>query len=54
LYDIAKNEVVWSGTVRTADPDNVQTGIKTYVTAVMHALNEKNLLAEPRQGAAPM
>ena len=54
LYDIAKNEVVWSGTVRTADPDNVQTGIKTYVTAVMHALNEKHLLAERRQGAAHM
>jgi hypothetical protein len=54
LYDIAKNEIVWSGTIRTADPDNVQTGIKNYVTAVMHALNKKNLLAKPREGSAPM
>ena len=54
LYDIAKNEVVWSGTIRTADPDNVQTAIKSYVTTVMHALNGKNLLAKPAQGSAPM
>src|SRR5262245_18233379 len=31
LYDGAKNELVWSGTTRTAEPENVQTAIKSYV-----------------------
>ncbi|MGE5853480.1 MAG: hypothetical protein ACM35E_10135 [Deltaproteobacteria bacterium] len=54
LYDIAKNEVVWSGTIRTTDSDNVQTAIKRYVTTVIRALDEKNLLAKPLKGLAPM
>lgn len=55
LYDIAKNEVVWSSTIRSTDPDdNVQKAIKSYVTTVIRALNEKNLLAKPTQGSAPM
>lgn len=54
LYDIAKNEVVWSGTIRTTDSDNVQTAIKSYVTTVIRALDEKNLLAKPLKGLAPM
>jgi hypothetical protein len=44
LYDLPKNEVVWTGTVKTAEPENVRTGIKNYVEAVVKALQEKNLL----------
>jgi hypothetical protein len=51
LYDVAKNEVVWSGTIRTTDADNIQTAIKSYVSAIMVALNQKNLLANSKQGS---
>lgn len=44
LYDLAKNEVVWTGTLRTTMPDNVDTAIKNYVRDIVKALNEKNLL----------
>jgi hypothetical protein len=44
LYDVAKNELVWTGTNRTAEPENVQTAIKSYVEAVMKALDAQNLL----------
>jgi hypothetical protein len=44
LYDGAKNELVWSGTTRTAEPENVQTAIKSYVEAVIKALDGQNLL----------
>src|SRR5689334_15747173 len=54
LYDIAKNEVVWSGTIRSTDSDNVQAAIKSYVTSVIRTLDEKNLLAKPLKGSAPM
>ena len=29
LYDVAKNELVWTGTVKTKEPNNVQTAIKS-------------------------
>lgn len=45
LYDIAKNEVVWSGTIKMTEADDIKAAIKTYVGAVIRALNEKNLLA---------
>ena len=45
LHDIGMNEVVWSGTVRTSEPENMNKAIKSYVEAVIKALNEKNLLA---------
>jgi len=54
LYDIAKNAVVWSGTIRSTDSDNIQTAIKSYVTSVIRTLDEKNLLAKPLKGSAPM
>jgi len=54
LYDIAKNEVVWSGTLRTIEPDNVQSAIKSYVSAITRALIEKNLLANSNPGAGGM
>jgi hypothetical protein len=44
LYDVAKNEVVWTGTVRTYDPKNVDGAIKDYVETVLKALQERNLL----------
>jgi hypothetical protein len=44
LYDAAKNEVVWTGTVRTYDPKNVGGAIKDYVETVLKALQERNLL----------
>ena len=44
LNDLRKNEVVWTGTLRTAAPENVDTAIKTYVQNVIKALKEKNLL----------
>jgi hypothetical protein len=44
LYDLKKNETVWTGTVRTTEPDNVNTAIKSYVGTVIKALNDKNLL----------
>jgi hypothetical protein len=46
LYDLTKNEVVWTGTIKTTEPDDVKTAIKNYVEAVMKALQEKNLLPE--------
>ncbi|HET8917811.1 MAG TPA: hypothetical protein VFN58_07190 [Candidatus Binatia bacterium] len=48
LYDGAKNELVWSGTTRTAEPENVQTAIKSYVEAVIKALDAQNLLPGPQ------
>ena len=44
LYDVAKNELVWSATIKTTEPDNVQTAIKSYVEAVIKALDAQNLL----------
>jgi hypothetical protein len=44
LYDVAQNEVVWTGTIKTTEPENVQTAIKSYVEAVMKALDAQNLL----------
>jgi hypothetical protein len=44
LYDVAKNEVVWTATIRTTENDDVKTAIKAYVAAVIHALDEKDLL----------
>jgi hypothetical protein len=44
LFDVAKNELVWSGTIKTTEPENVQTAIKSYVEAVMKALDAQDLL----------
>jgi hypothetical protein len=44
LYDVGKNELVWTGTIKTTEPENVQTAIKSYVEAVMKALDAQNLL----------
>ena len=44
LNDLRKNEVVWTGTLKTTAPENVDTAIKTYVQNVIKALKERNLL----------
>ena len=44
LSDLIKNQVVWSGTLKTTAPDNVDSAIKTYVGNVVGALKDKNLL----------
>jgi len=44
LYDVGKNEVVWTGTARTTRPGDIDAAIKNYVEAVVKALGEKNLL----------
>ena len=48
LYDVAKNEVVWTGTIKSVEPENVQTAIKSYVEAIMKALQDKNLISSSR------
>lgn len=49
LYDAVKNEIVWSGTIRTIDPENANETIANYVAVVVTALKENRLLP----GAAP-
>ena len=44
LNDLIKNEVVWTGTLKTTAPDNVDSAIKTYVENVIKALEDRNLL----------
>jgi len=46
LYDLRKNEVVWTGTIKTTDSDDVNAAIKSYVAAVMRALEDKHLLGQ--------
>jgi hypothetical protein len=36
--------VVWTGTIKTTEPENTRTEIKTYVEAIMNALRDKNLI----------
>jgi hypothetical protein len=42
LYDLAKNEIVWSGTIKTTEAENARTAIRSYVDTVMKTLDEKN------------
>ena len=44
LYDVAKNELIWTGTIKTTDSENAQTAIKSYIEAVIKALDAQNLL----------
>jgi hypothetical protein len=44
LHDVAKDAVVWTGTIRTIDPENVSAAIENYVETVVEALKDKNLL----------
>lgn len=47
LYDVRKNDVVWTATIKTTEPENVRSAIRSYVEAVMKALQEKNLVRDP-------
>lgn len=44
LHDMGKNDVVWTATIKTTEPENVRSAIKSYVEAVMKTLQEKNLI----------
>jgi hypothetical protein len=44
LNDLIKNQVVWTGALKTTAPDNVDSAIKTYVGNVIGALKDKKLL----------
>jgi len=44
LYDVAKDEIVWTATLRTSELENLKTAVKLYVESVINALKEKNLL----------
>ena len=48
LYDVTKDQVVWTATLKTSEPENVDTAVKAYVGAVMNALKDKNLLSVRR------
>jgi Domain of unknown function (DUF4136) len=44
LYDISKNQLVWSGTAQTTAPGDINKEIERYVDTVIDALKSKNLL----------
>jgi hypothetical protein len=48
LYDVVKNEMVWTGTIKTTEPENVRSAIRSYADAVIKALAEKDLIRNRR------
>jgi len=46
LYAVGRNELVWTGTIKTTDPPNLQTATESYVQTVMKALAAQNLLPQ--------
>lgn len=44
LYDVTKDQVVWTGTLKSGEPDDLNAAIKSYVGVVVKALEEKNLI----------
>jgi len=44
LYDMVRNQVVWSGTAQTAAPGNMDKEIKNYAEIMVAALKQKNLI----------
>jgi hypothetical protein len=44
LHDVAKDEIVWTATIRTVDPENVNEAIEEYVETVVKALNNRNIV----------
>ena len=46
LYAVGGNELVWTGTIKSTDPPNLQTATKSYVQTVMKALAAQNLLPQ--------
>jgi hypothetical protein len=50
LYDVTKDQLVWSGIAKTTDLGDIRKEIKEYVEVVIRALNKKNLLTNRRVG----
>ena len=46
FYDVNREEVVWTGTMRSTEADDVSTGIKSYVQTVMKALEQRGLVGK--------
>ena len=44
LYDVNGNQLVWTGTVETSAPGDINKEIARYVDIVIDALKSKNLL----------
>jgi hypothetical protein len=44
LYDVGKNELVWTGTIKTTEPENLRSAIRSYVEAVIKALAQRDLI----------
>jgi hypothetical protein len=44
LYDVNRNQLVWTGTVETTDPSDIGNEIRRYVDIVTEALKNKNIL----------
>jgi hypothetical protein len=44
LYDMIKNQVLWSGTAQTTAPGDINKEIKSYAEIMIRALKEKNLI----------
>jgi hypothetical protein len=44
LYDMVKNQVVWSGTAQTASQGDIDKEIKNYAEIMVAALKQKNLI----------
>jgi hypothetical protein len=44
LYDVTKNQLIWTGTAETTDPGDIGNEIKRYVDIVIDALKSKNIL----------
>lgn len=44
LYDANQNEVVWTGTIRTIDPDSADEAIDDYIATVVGALKSRERL----------
>ena len=44
LYDVTKNQLVWTGTAETTDPGDIGNEIRRYVDIVIDALKSKKIL----------
>jgi hypothetical protein len=44
LYDVTKNQVVWSGIAQTTAPGDINKEIKNYAEITINALKEKKLI----------
>jgi hypothetical protein len=45
LYDVRKNELVWTGTTKTSEyPEDTRAGIRSFAEAVVKELDKKNLV----------